>query len=212
MKTFISYQSGIKRLAGRIKRHLDRYDFNCFLAHDDIPPQSRWLAEIEQNLYQCDLFIPLLTEESETSIFCQQEIGFAYARKTEILPVLISTQPAGLIAGVQGIPFSTEDFENSCWNIVKHVGKKTQFSDLIIDKIIDEFGQSNSFDQAGKNAENILLEFDFNTAQLQEIMEHISQNNQIYNSRSARTVIYDFIEKYGDELDPDKVGDYKSDH
>lgn len=98
MKTFISYHSRIRRLAGRIKEYLDRYGFEGFLAHHDIAPQSKWVGEIEANLSTCDLFLALLTEEFETSSFCQQETGFAYCRKVDILPVLISRAPMGFIA------------------------------------------------------------------------------------------------------------------
>ena len=88
MKTFISYHNSIDRLAGDIKEYLDDYAFNCFLAHEDIVPQSDWPEEIEQNLIESDLFLPLLTPEFETSFFCQQETGYAYSKRIEIVPVL----------------------------------------------------------------------------------------------------------------------------
>ena len=88
METFISYSTGIKITAGKIKAYMDNYDFNCFLAHEDIPPQTVWPAEIIKALEKCNLFLPLLTPKFTTSFFCQQETGFAYCRKVEILPVM----------------------------------------------------------------------------------------------------------------------------
>ena len=89
METFISYASGNKRTAGSIKEYLDQYGFNCFLAHEDIPPQTEWPAEILKALERCDLFLPLLTTSFTTSFYCQQETGFAYSIDVEILPVMI---------------------------------------------------------------------------------------------------------------------------
>ena len=209
MKTFISYHSRTRRLAGRIKEYLDRYGFEGFLAHHDIAPQSKWVREIEANLSTCDLFLPLLTEEFEISSFCQQETGFAYCRKVDILPVLISRAPVGFIASTQGIRFSEQHFDDSCWKIVKHVAKKEQFTDHVIDKIIDVFGERRSYDDAGKQAAKILTEFDFTGAQVEKIMQYVAENDQIYNSKTARPVIFEFMANYEEELDPDLVEEYR---
>ena len=114
METFISYTSGIKRTAGKIKEYLDQYGFNCFLAHEDIPPQTEWLSEILKALERCDLFFPLLTPGFTTSFYCQQETGFAYCREVEILPVMIFKAPMGMIADIQAVRFKKKRFELSC--------------------------------------------------------------------------------------------------
>lgn len=72
METFISYGSDIKKTAGKIKEYSDKYGFNCFLAHEDIPPQTEWPSEILKALEICDLFLPLLTSGFITSFYCQQ--------------------------------------------------------------------------------------------------------------------------------------------
>lgn len=209
MKTFISYHSSMDSLAGDIKSYLDRYGFNCFLAHDDIPPQEEWISEIEKNLLQCDLFMPLLTHEYKTSFFCQQETGIAYYRRIDILPILMTERPMGFIARYQGIRFSKQNFENSCWKIVKHVAKNLLFSDIVVDKILDEFCGSNSYDKSSSKAEKILLEFEFTTVQLGRITDCIFDNSQIRESRTAMPHIYDFIKKYEDKLEPNFIKKYK---
>ena len=83
MLTFVSYASDIKRLAGRIKKYLDRYGFDCFFAHENIEPQLKWPKEIEDNLEKCDLFLTLLTSEYRDSFYYQQETGFAYCNGVE---------------------------------------------------------------------------------------------------------------------------------
>jgi hypothetical protein len=111
MNTFISYVAESSKLAGQIKKYLNRYSFNCFLAHEDIPPQSHWPQKLLKNLKECDLFLALLTPEYITSFYCQQELGYVCCRQIEIIPILISANPMGLIGDIQGVKFNEDDFD-----------------------------------------------------------------------------------------------------
>lgn len=196
MDTFISYASDYKRTAGRIKEYLDQYGFNCFLAHEDIPPQTVWPAEILRELKRCDLFLPLLTSGFMESFFCQQETGFAYCRKIDILPVMISKAPMGMIADLQAVKFSKKDFDSSCWKIVKHIAKRPSLSKPILDALTAWFGESDTYDTAAERAKKILTEFDFSPRQVKRIRRHIKTNSQIHQTKEARDSIFKFIDKY----------------
>jgi hypothetical protein len=196
MNTFISYASDIKKTAGRIKGYLDRYGFNCFLAHEDIQPQTEWPKEIIAALEQCDLFLPLLTTGFTESFFCQQETGFAYCRDVEILPVMISKAPMGMIADLQAVKFNQEDFESSCWKIVVHVGKKKTLSRSVLDALIIWLGESGTYNEAAERAKKILNEFDFSKEQISDIRKHIKRNSQIHETKEARDIIFKFMDKY----------------
>ena len=196
MKTFISYVSGISRLAGRIKEYLDEYGFNCFLAHEDIEPQSDWPKEIEENLEECDLFLPLLTPRFRTSFYCQQETGYAYRNRVEIVPILISATPLGFIANLQGIKFKRKRFDESCWKIVEHVAQNKRLSKPVIDALIRHFGKSETYDEACEWADLLLNEFDFTSAQVKATKRHIKKNGQIYETKKARDCIFEFMGGY----------------
>lgn len=196
MNTFISYTSDIRITAGRIKTYLDKYEFNCFLAHEDIPPQTEWPAEIVKALKKCDLFLPLLTQGFLESFFCQQETGFAYCREVEILPIMISKAPMGIIANIQAVRFNKKQFEISCWKIVKHVAKNTSLSEPVLDALIKEFGESGTYDEACDRARRILNEFSFNRRQITQIRNHIKNNSQINETKTARDIIFQFMKTY----------------
>jgi hypothetical protein len=196
MNTFISYSSDVKGTAGKIKAYLDNYGFNCFLAHEDIPPQTVWPAEIVKALGKCNLFLPLLTPAFTTSVFCQQETGFAYCRKVDILPVMISKAPVGMIANIQAIRFKKEHFEKSCWKIVTHVAKSTSSSEPVLDALIKEFGESITYDDACERADRLLNEFTFAPRQIKAIKKHIKNNRQIYETKKARATIFQFMTKH----------------
>ena len=202
MKTFISYASNFKRTAGRIKEYLDEYRFNCFLAHEDIPPQTVWPAEILKALERCDLFLPLLTAGFIESFFCQQETGFVYCRDdVEILPVMISKAPMGMIANLQAIRFNRKKFESSCWKIVNHIAKNDSLSEPVLDALIEEFGDSGSYDIATRRAKKILNEFDFTTRQVKTIRKYIKENTQIHRTKEARDSIFKFMDRYSKFFD-----------
>jgi len=195
MQTFISYASDIKRTAGKIKEYLDKYGFNCFLAHEDIPPQTVWPAEILNALEQCDLFLPLLTPGFIESFYCQQETGFAYCREVEILPVYISKAPMGMIANIQAVRFNRKKFESSCWRIVKHVAKKESLSRPVLNALIKEFGESGTYDDACEMADKILNEFDLTQRQVKTIIRYIKKNTQIHQTKEARDSIFKFMDR-----------------
>lgn len=210
MDTFISYASKFKKTAGRIKEYLDQYGFNCFLAHEDIPPQTVWPAEILRALENCDLFLPLLTKGFIESFFCQQETGFAYCRKVEILPIKISKAPMGMIADIQAVTFNRDNFEASCWKIVKHVAKKESLSQPVLDALITWFGESGSYDIAAERAKKILNEFDYSPNQVEAIQTYIKKKSQIHETKEARDSIFKFMDRYNSFFDEDFINWYDS--
>ncbi len=210
METFISYASGNKRKAGRIKKYIDQFGFNCFLAHEDIPPQTVWPEEILAALKRCDLFMPLLTSGFTESFFCQQETGFAYCKEIEILPVMISKAPMGMIANIQSVRFNSDEFDSSCWKIVKHVAKRESLSKPVLNALIKWFGESDSYDIATERTKLILNEFNFSPRQVKAIRSHIKKNSQIYETKEARDSIFKFFDKYSKHFDEEFIDWYDS--
>lgn len=71
------------------------------------------------------------------------------------------------------------------------------------------FGERRSYDYAGKQAAKILTEFDFTATQVEKIMQYVAENDQIYDSKTARPVIFEFMGNYEEELEPDLVEEYR---
>lgn len=201
MNTFISYASASKVTAGKIKVYLDKYGFNCFLAHEDILPQTVWPAEILGALKECDLFLPLLTQKFMESYYCQQETGFAYCKGVEILPVMISKAPMGMIADLQAVKFNKIEIDSSCWKIIKHVAKRESISGPVLDAMVTWFGESDSYDTATERAKKILSEFDFTPRQIKKIRRYIKNKSQIHETKHARDSIFKFMDKYNTYFD-----------
>jgi hypothetical protein len=59
-QVFISYQTADKSIAGEIKKILEEYNINSFLAHEDLEVSVEWANEILKQINESTLFICLL--------------------------------------------------------------------------------------------------------------------------------------------------------
>jgi len=191
-KIFISYSSRYnKEIAGDIKRYFEEYEgIECFVAHDDIIPGSKWEKEIIEKLNSADFFMPIQTEYLEASYWCQQEAGYAIAKEIKIVPLIPDTEgtePVGFYAKFQGFKIKTNDLKNSVklWLIKENIIQEDEVSE--IDKRIFLFANSNSFEEAGKTTKS-LFEFEnkFKKADILKIVDVTLSNDQILDSHSAR--------------------------
>ena len=152
-----------------------------------------------------------MTPEYRDSFYCQQETGYAYCNGVEILPILISDEPMGLIYDLQGIKFEKKRFEESCWKIVDHIARNPSLSEPILDALIKEFGESTGYDDACARADKILNEFDFTPHQVKTIRKYIKKNTQIHQTKEARNSIFKFMDRYSRYFDNDFRDWYDSD-
>jgi len=100
---FISHISKYKDRATRLKQCLERYAISGFVAHEDIHPTLEWQLEIERALNCMDAFIAIHTPGFSSSIWTQQEIGFAIGRGLKIISFKMGEDPTGFISKHQAL-------------------------------------------------------------------------------------------------------------
>ena len=68
-------------------------------------PTLEWQVEIIKALNTMDVFISLHCENFKNSVWCQQEIGIAYAKNIKIIPIKFDGKedPCGFISKIQGL-------------------------------------------------------------------------------------------------------------
>jgi TIR domain len=76
---FMSYSHKDSRAASALKDKLESSYYPCFLAHDDVPGTEDWHEEIWKALHNSHAFVGVVTDDFNSSAFCQQEIGAALA-------------------------------------------------------------------------------------------------------------------------------------
>jgi len=154
MKIFLSYSIQDKVQAGQIKNKLEKYGMDVFLAHEDIQPSAEWVDTILTQLKDCDLFIPILTDNFDNSDWTDQETGIAFAHKKSILPIKMKNDPHGFISRYQALSID-ENIESTIKHLINVLASK--YSNLFRDALIKKFGESESYPDTKQNMELLLL-------------------------------------------------------
>ncbi|MCL4378358.1 MAG: toll/interleukin-1 receptor domain-containing protein [Actinobacteria bacterium] len=116
IKVFISYSTIDKEIAHQVSRKLEGWGLDVFLAHEDIEVSEQWKEIILKNLYSCDVFIPIITENFKNSDWTSQEVGIAFAGEKDIFIVPLKKGnfiPFGFIFPIQAKDINEDKFELS---------------------------------------------------------------------------------------------------
>ena len=202
VRAFMSYSHEDKHLAGDVKKAMSDYGIEVFMAHEDIKLSSAWVAIIQAELRRCDLFLLLLTNNFPHSKWTDQEAGIALALDKLIVPLSVHILPYGFIGAIQAVTLNPERPRVACRHVasafIEHrPGEQSRFLDGFIPKFVD----SDSYDEAGRNA-SVLVECDrYSAEQVQNVLRGIVENRQIHESGSARDHLNEFLKRYA-KVDP----------
>jgi hypothetical protein len=100
-KLFMSHLAIHEKLVGQIGHNLAPLGIDAFVAHDSIEPSLEWQTVIETALRACDAMVVFLHEGFHESSWCDQEVGFALARRVPLLPLNYGVNPYGFMGKFQ---------------------------------------------------------------------------------------------------------------
>lgn len=104
-RLFISHSSASHVEASQLADFLRvRYGIHGFVAHADIETSADWQNEIEASLGTMDALLAYLTPGFSTSLWCNQEVGWALGRGTLAISVRRGEDPRGFAGRFQAIP------------------------------------------------------------------------------------------------------------
>jgi hypothetical protein len=101
VKLFMSHLAAHQKFVESVGAHLSLYGVSCFVAHVSIEPSEEWYEVIETALRSCDAMAAFLHPGFHESNWCDQELGFAMARRVPILPISIGVLPYGFMGKLQ---------------------------------------------------------------------------------------------------------------
>jgi hypothetical protein len=104
LRLFVSHVSRVKASAARLKAALEPLGVDAFVAHNDIEPTLEWALEIELALRSMHALCAVITPDFHSSLWCDQEVGFALGRPVPVLTVRSGADPYGLMGKAQAIP------------------------------------------------------------------------------------------------------------
>lgn len=146
---FFSYSTLDADLAGEIRDSLDELGIDTFLAHRTIVPSKEWRIEIKSELIKRNVFILLLTPNTHTSDWIDQEVGMAIAQRKTIIPVSAPTAPYGFVADFQAVDINPRDSGADLWRIIKGIANQHVWGrKQIRRRTMELLCQSSSFHQS----------------------------------------------------------------
>ncbi len=89
-QVFIAYSRTNRDLALLLKETLQDAGYDVWIDLEDLPASSVWRLEIKEAIEGCIAFIYLLSSESISSKYCQDEFKYARELNKKIIPILLS--------------------------------------------------------------------------------------------------------------------------
>jgi hypothetical protein len=175
-KVFISHKAEYKTEASLLKTNLRKYGISCFVAHVDIEPSKEWQIEIEKALFSADALIALLTKDFYDSNWTDQEIGMAFARQIDLIPIRLGSDPHGFIGKFQALNCNIEkEFKTIVSLLLKN-------NKAMIDTFIYLVEKSNSFDRSIELASFLNDIVFLSDSQIQKLIAAYNENDQVSGS------------------------------
>lgn len=126
-RIFFSHKANYKTKISNIKTKLEKENFSCFIAHEDIKPTLEWQKEIIKALDTMHIFIGIVTDDFHKGSWTDQEIGYAYKREIPRVFIKIdNTDPQGFVSSEQAL---TTNWDNAHEKIIEHLKKNQEMKE-----------------------------------------------------------------------------------
>jgi TIR domain len=175
IRVFLSHKTEHKVQVGELKNLLWPYGIDCFVAHNDIEPTEAWQIEIENALLTMDIFVAIMTPDFHTSLWTDQEIGFACARNVTRIAVRMGCDPYGFIGRNQGLNADWTDLSGKITTLLKNHPK-------MVDALIDAMAICPSACVGNQLAKNFKSLETLSDIQLGKFLANYNANQQVYGS------------------------------
>ena len=175
IRVFLSHKTEYKLQVAELKNQLRGYGIDCFVAHNDIEPTEAWQIEIENALLTMDIFVAIMTPDFHTSLWTDQEIGFACARNVPRIAVRMGCDPYGFIGRNQGLNADWTDLSGKITTLLKNHPK-------MVDAWIDALQICPCCDVGNKLAAFFKSVNTLSDIQLGKFITHYNSNPQVYGS------------------------------
>lgn len=89
-KIFISYSSKEYDVASELRSVFIEYGMECWMAPESIPVGSNYAVEIPKAIKDCSVFVLLISENSQSSVWVSKEVDLAVNNKKIIVPIIFN--------------------------------------------------------------------------------------------------------------------------
>lgn len=194
-RLFLSHVSKHKVEVSALKDELALYGIAGFVAHEDIEPTSIWRNEIKIALRSMHALAALITTDFHTSMWTDQEIGWALGRGIQVISVRLGADPYGFAGEFQGIQGALDSPTVLASNIVKALLTNPHTRGEMRRTLVAAFSSAISFDIA-KRLKSLLIKIPYFTEEEKIILRTACiENDQVANAFGVVNAIYASIGK-----------------
>lgn len=195
-RLFVSHIASFKKIASVLKKDLEKYGINAFIAHVDIEPTKEWQTEIEKGLFSMDALCALLMPGFKESNWTDQEVGVAVGRDVLIIPIRKNMDPYGFIGkyqGLQAVGKNVGEVANGIFRIIA-TNKKTKSKYL--NTLIELLLLSNSVNQGVDLFSSLNSIEEIPKEKVEYLKERIIENQNLRNTKIL-TLFNELAKPYG---------------
>lgn len=184
--TFLSYAEEDKIIARNFANALTGYNFEVFVAHDDIPIGTDWDDKLKNEIYNRELFLVLLSDNFKTGTFTNHEVGIATAYNKRIFPVIIDKSvPYGFMSKFQGKNINPELDPDELTQLANELMLFTNEGKKVIDDLIEKLLAAKSWPEANSIARELFEFTTFTPDQINNIAAAYVENFEVNGSWTA---------------------------
>ncbi len=177
---FLSHLAHDKGQVAKIKENLAAYGISCFVAHEDIAPNTQWANEIMDALYSADLLVALMSSNFHKSDWTDHEIGCAIGRGIPVIAMNIGSNPYGILAQFQGYKST---WETAATDLLKLLCAEEKYHQVWVRKVGDLGGYEAANEFASKTFPFIKK---LSNENISALIKYWATNSQAYESYAFR--------------------------
>jgi hypothetical protein len=195
---FLSHVTPHKVDAADLKLSLSRYGIEGFVAHEDIEPNKTWQRVIEAGLRSCHAMVVLLHKGFHESNWCDQEVGFALARKIPVIPLRFDLQPYGFLGEIQSLPATNKSAGRLAFDVTRVLLRDARTGTLLTDRMVKALTEAASFKQANATANLLASDApEVRPDQLRSIRDAQETNDQVAGAFDVEPSLVKIEQKFG---------------
>lgn len=184
VRLFISHRDKHKAKANELAHALEPYGISSFVAHDSIQPMTIWQTEIISGLETMEIMLAFVTDDLHSSIWTNQEIGFALGRNIPIVSLKLQGQdPSGFIGKQQALKCNYDNVVTSAPNIYKVLADSLNNRERLQTSLIQAFLDSSSFSETKKRFDRMReVVSELSSLEVENIIDEFRKNDQLHKS------------------------------
>lgn len=196
---FASHLDLQKKFLGEVEQELSRNGVALFVAHDSIPMDADWSAEIVNALRGCHAGAAFIHDGFKKSAYCQQEVGWLLGRDVPMARLLLGETPVALLSQKQGLQMAGWTAGEVATRLLQWAEGNAVLKGHLATSCANALMRSGNFRSTDILYQRMLRLGPLTRGQCQSLIEAAEQNDQVYRAiegwsgKNYRDVLADLV-------------------